>query len=1383
MNSPTAHQMRPASTKRRRVWQHLFAILITLATLLPEAQPAQAETTQDTILCSPTTGCAVYPPPDLLYLNQGGIYGATPTQAASLKKLENQAVTNIIKGHGLSTNDADAVRSWARNDALGELYALLGEAIDASAAERTADQQNAVDWITAVAQRQNVKAAEAAAREYVKWAGLDLGYFDLLLKTNASKSQLEAFLSGMPTNYNALPGDATGGWCVYRSPAPYGDEYKGYQDTVCYAPSTIIKVPPTPTYDELVKWGQAKSTYPLLSNPSYASTANSIALGLSIGLPMGAVLGGTLATLATVTTYANYVQAATAWVRVTGGTVATASQWLSSVAPFTIAAGASTALVIIAALATAIIVGINVTDAAKLPGKLAALIDQTRTTSPDPSTLLSSTVGGTNFFSTFVGAATPAPLNQTCDNAIFAGSSPPGWYPLVQVRTDEVTLTGIAPCLNPTDIPTPSAADPLFLVTPKDATTQTAASSITFKNTASGTTTTARLSGNWFVTQTNGATAQSLRIAYTDWDGKQQNAWQIGNPTDGYTFLTYSAPADSSTTVEASTCVANGYCGADAVLKYLGADGLKYSATVRLPQPTVGTPTYSNAVEASPVTFKANDFKAIDAVGAITYEWRFYTQSNSSISIFTYDTGSGATATYTWPTGGTYRVDLIATDSRGVQVSTSLQAVVAGVPPTLTLAPDCTLNPSVACNSWASDTGALVSLKGKVGYTGSGDSIFAIVNWGDGIENTTVAGPGALNPSGNPLTLTSSSSQGLTYDLLGKHTYANPGTYYPTVTVFNMTDGKTYGGAASQTFVMTIYGTQAISFAPIGNHSYGDVFSVSATGGASGQPVTFSITPGCALSNVSSGAGTGSATVTVLSPGTCILTANQAGTATYRPAPAAIQQIVNLLAVLTVTAPSPTITYGEAVPAISPTYSGFVLDNTASVLTTQAACAAAPNSGAAGSYATTCSGGAAPGYSTRYVPGTLTINKAPLAITANDKSMTYGGLVPSFDAEYSGLVNGETSSVVSGLTCGAKEKGVQPVSSSTPAGSYPITCSGGSAANYSLSYTAGTLTIEKASTSTTLNSSTSPSVYGQSVTFTAAIAVNAPGSGKPSGTMTFKDGTSIIAGCDARPVDAVTGTATCTTSALSVAPHSVTASYSGDGNFMGSSTAAALAQTVNKAAVAATLASSTSPSTSGQAVTFSATVAAAAPGAGVPTGSVTFKDGATTLGMRALSASNGATVASITASGLSVGKHTISASYSGDASFLAGAGATLTLYVNTNLSGYPLLPSGAYKLSNTNLTGGYFVSAALAGASLTGSNLTGAVFLGANLSGANLSNSNLKGADFAGANLTGANLTGANLKGATGLSTATLTNVVWNKTTCPDATISNNNGGTCVGHL
>lgn len=104
-------------------------------------------------------------------------------------------------------------------------------------------------------------------------------------------------------------------------------------------------------------------------------------------------------------------------------------------------------------------------------------------------------------------------------------------------------------------------------------------------------------------------------------------------------------------------------------------------------------------------------------------------------------------------------------------------------------------------------------------------------------------------------------------------------------------------------------------------------------------------------------------------------------------------------------------------------------------------------------------------------------------------------------------------------------------------------------------------------------------------------------------------------------------------------------------------------------------------------------------------------------------------------------------------------------------------------MGNTNLSGGYFGDLSLAGANMSNSNFKNGNFFDANLTGANMSNSNFKDADFIGTNLTGANLTDANLTGATGLASATLTNVVWASTQCPDGTDSDNDGGTCASHL
>src|SRR6266550_1788391 len=89
------------------------------------------------------------------------------------------------------------------------------------------------------------------------------------------------------------------------------------------------------------------------------------------------------------------------------------------------------------------------------------------------------------------------------------------------------------------------------------------------------------------------------------------------------------------------------------------------------------------------------------------------------------------------------------------------------------------------------------------------------------------------------------------------------------------------------------------------------------------------------------------------------------------------------------------------------------------------------------------------------------------------------------------------------------------------------------------------------------------------------------------------------------------------------------------------------------------LVSSLSPSAFGQAVTFTATVKPAS-GSGIPTGTVTFNDGATALGTGTLSGG----IATFMTSGLGAGAHSITALYGGDASFGGGASPVLTQTIN-----------------------------------------------------------------------------------------------------------------------
>ena len=134
---------------------------------------------------------------------------------------------------------------------------------------------------------------------------------------------------------------------------------------------------------------------------------------------------------------------------------------------------------------------------------------------------------------------------------------------------------------------------------------------------------------------------------------------------------------------------------------------------------------------------------------------------------------------------------------------------------------------------------------------------------------------------------------------------------------------------------------------------------------------------------------------------------------------------------------------------------------------------------------------------------------------------------------------------------------------------------------------------------------------------------------------------------------------------LAVGTHVVTASYSGDSNFTGSSGMLSGGQVVSKASTHTVVISTVNPSLFGQSVNFTAEVTVAAPGSAAvatPTGLVIFYDNGTSIGLGTLHAASGMAMASFSTSSLTVGRYQITAIYtSGDGNFNASpASAALT---------------------------------------------------------------------------------------------------------------------------
>lgn len=828
-------------------WPRLARLAVAgavLAAFVNSVQPASASAASASVGAALTVNpCSVINtatftpsclPPSLLNLT--GVYAATPAEAASLQDFEAQAVSNTIKDHGLASTDTGAVLSWGRYDAEAELFALIEQAITTSAASRTTDQQNVVAWVQGVEQNEAEQAAEDAGMEYVKWAGLNQGTYSTLVAENASEGDLQSFLSGAPEPYTdggsaADPGaSADGGYCVYTPPAPYQSQYTSNVYTppaqstapaTCFGNGGIASIfsgPPTPSYSQFTSWGEADASYSSQDSTGAVATGAAIAAGLDFGASfVGAGVGGAVLSsgLATALVGSSLQEAILPYATAVEDGVDASVGEAFATSEIAASAGAIASVAIVA-ITTAVVEGINVAGAAALPGQLATLIVNARTNAPDPASLLSANNGATSLFDLFVGATLPMPLNMTGYNSFPA---PAG-------------ATYCAdPCLNPTPVPAATSSDPQFVVEEKGSVGHATAPSITWEDAALGTAATARLSGNWFVTQpSGGAPVQALSISYTDWAGNEQLAWLVGNASIGYSFVGYNVTVGTSTPLNPSTCLSQGICWTNPSIDYVGSNGSDYAAQVVAASEATGagavsgdnptgSPIYQIAPEGSSSAFYANTFGPLSAFenggpfpDPMNYTWQFslppcnldcQQTTTSGGPGYTSPIPSTGTTYYSFPTSGTYSVILTATDTlNNQQASDTFSVTVPEVPPTVAVSPDC---PAAGCVARTVPIGTTTDLAATISHAGTQDIDNVFVGWGDGTtadaafcQSTPVLGggdcsqgtavPGGLQlqvtPLGStpPLTLTPNAAK-TQIALTDSHTYAKAGIYDATITV------------------------------------------------------------------------------------------------------------------------------------------------------------------------------------------------------------------------------------------------------------------------------------------------------------------------------------------------------------------------------------------------------------------------------------------------------------------------------------------------------------------------------------------------------------------------------------------------------------------------
>jgi hypothetical protein len=243
------------------------------------------------------------------------------------------------------------------------------------------------------------------------------------------------------------------------------------------------------------------------------------------------------------------------------------------------------------------------------------------------------------------------------------------------------------------------------------------------------------------------------------------------------------------------------------------------------------------------------------------------------------------------------------------------------------------------------------------------------------------------------------------------------------------------------------------------------------------------------------------------------------------------------------------------------------------------------------------------------------------------------------------------SEVQAAASLNASGQATYAASFTASGGPYTIRACYGGATGYDPSNGSITQTVNKAGTTTAVGSSVNPSVFSQTVTFTATVSVVAPGIGTPAGDVTFKNGTCAAGTVLGGPITLNgSGQATFDVSSLTVGTHAVTACYAGNAEFDESD--GNVSQAVNKALTSTGVTSNANPSVFSQSVTFDVTVTNVAPAVATPAGSVTLKNGTCAAGSSLGTTSlNGSGQASFNISTLAVGTHTITACYLGNSSF------------------------------------------------------------------------------------------------------------------------------------
>jgi uncharacterized repeat protein (TIGR01451 family) len=633
--------MRNVGIARVRQWGvGLVLVAVLAASVTVGSTPVGAQPPQ------PTTAV-----PPIIGNSENGVVRDVPLKyLGAIDAFENNAIAEVIDDRSLPPDDFNAVKSWGRDAVRTQEFLDLLAIIGKSPGSRTTNEALVYEWFQNVYQKRVADQTQAALDQYLEWSGL-----------RGDPDHPEAHLSDDPVSI--VPGG--GGYCNFHPPAAldtgigiFGGKYSVAGLPQCHGSvdqcsdlATGCPIP-WPTVEQFQQWGTYLSMKKIFDDPVFSN----MAMELSTGVGLAATLSATGISTALSRAYlavptsgtglfakvfpfigrVNFVKGAAE-----AGRVATeAAKTAARVSAGIIRAGAIAfvAGTVITAIVTIGLEAWTIYEHQQIPIILKKARDDNQGVKdefgnvtfpklPDLAAVLAKDNGAGVLLSTFL-TTTAIDVDPDC-----------------QLPTDENAYSNF-PCANAPAPAVPNASDDLFYVSSAEAGGLTSSglrtgiytvnpidsSVFTTANEASG------LSGNgWFVTTkydgnftanlhdptTPGASLQTLRLYYRDWEGKGKVAERKlvnGKPM----FIVASLDdAELGGCATPPTGGAVSKCVTDTI-QYVEPDGDKMSATIvgrDAAGPTADAVVPERAVAGSSVTLTARGKDSLLSHGPWTYQW------------------------------------------------------------------------------------------------------------------------------------------------------------------------------------------------------------------------------------------------------------------------------------------------------------------------------------------------------------------------------------------------------------------------------------------------------------------------------------------------------------------------------------------------------------------------------------------------------------------------------------------------------------------------------------------------------------------------------------------------------------------------------------------